>query len=91
MEYSPKNAIPYIAKVDAGTVELVRVDSVSTIVSSGNLIQLFEATWDDDQWRLHREAEVVTTSAYDMVWALIAEATKDGGDDQRMRGAGRDP
>jgi Xaa-Pro aminopeptidase len=78
MEYSPRNANPYIAKVDAGTVELVR-GLGSQVVSSGDLVQLFEATWDDDQWRMHREAEAVTTSAYDMVWSLIADRTKNGG------------
>ena len=78
MEYSPRNAIPYVAKVDAGTVELVRSLGVE-VVSSGDLIQLFEAAWDDDQWRMHREAEAVTTSAYDMAWSLIAEKTRDGG------------
>ncbi len=78
LEYSPRNAIPYIGKVDAGTVELVRALGTE-VVSSGDLMQLFEATWDDDQWRMHREAEAVTTSAYDMVWTLIAEATRDGG------------
>ena len=48
MEYSPRNANPYIGRVDAGTIELVAVFGVE-LVSSGDLIQLFEATWDDDQ------------------------------------------
>ena len=78
MEYSPNNAIPYIAKVDAGTVELVRSLGVE-VASSGDLIQLFEAVWDDDQWQMHREAESVTTAAYDMAWALIADKTREGG------------
>ncbi len=78
MEYSPGNAIPYLAKVDAGTVEKIRGLGVE-VVSSGDLIQLFEAVWDDDQWRMHRVAEAVTTSAYDMAWSLIARSTRDGG------------
>jgi Xaa-Pro aminopeptidase len=78
MEYSPNNAIPYVAKVDAGTVELVRSFGVEP-VSSGDLVQLFEAVWDDDQWRMHLEAEKVTTSAYDVAWSLIAERTRGGG------------
>lgn len=41
MEYSPRNGNPYVAKVDAGTVELVRSFGPE-IVSSGDLIQLFE-------------------------------------------------
>jgi len=78
MEYAPRNGNPYVAKVDAGTVELVRSFGVE-VVSSGDLVQLFEATWDDDQWRMHREAEAVTTSAYDVAWGLIADRTRGGG------------
>ena len=48
MEYSPGNGNPYVSKVDAGTIELVRSFG-ATVVSSGNLIQLFESTWDDEQ------------------------------------------
>ena len=40
MEYSPGNAIPYISKVDAGTVEMVRKTGVE-VVSSMNLTQYF--------------------------------------------------
>ena len=78
MEYSPGNAIPYLGRVDAGTVELVRSFGVE-VVSSGNLIAQFEACWDDEQWALHQQAAEGTTSAYDMVWTLIAERTRDGG------------
>ncbi len=77
MEYSPRNANPYVAKVDAGTVELVRSTGVE-VGSSGDLAQLFEATWDDDQWQMHRAAEVHTCSAYDLVWSLIAERIRGG-------------
>src|SRR6187399_5797 len=45
MEYSPMCAIPYIARVDAGTVELVHAFGVD-IVSSGDLVGRFEAAWD---------------------------------------------
>jgi Xaa-Pro dipeptidase len=78
MEYSPRNANPYVAKVDAGTVELVRSFGPE-VVSSGDLVQRFEATWDDDQWHAHRQAEIVTTSAYDRAWDLIAGRTRHGG------------
>jgi Xaa-Pro dipeptidase len=78
MEYSARNGNPYIAKVDAGTVELIRSFGID-VVSSGDLVQLFEATWDDEQWRMHLEAEAVTTSAYDVAWSFIAEKTRGGG------------
>lgn len=78
MEYSPRAGNPYIGKVDAGTVELVRSFGPE-ILPSGDLVQLFEATWDDDQWAMHRAAERVTTSAFDLAWSLIADRTRDGG------------
>ena len=55
MEYSPKCAIPYISRVDAGTVEAVRELGVE-IVSSGDLVQRFEATWTAAQLASHRAA-----------------------------------
>src|SRR5215831_12236824 len=48
MEYSPRNANPYVSRVDAGLVELVRGFGVE-VLSSGDLVQLFEAAWDDEQ------------------------------------------
>jgi len=55
MEYSPKCAIPYVARVDAGTIELVRQMGVE-VVSSGDLIQRFAAVWDDHAIETHRLA-----------------------------------
>lgn len=78
MEYSPRNANPYVARVDAGTVELVR-SLVPDVASSGDLIQLFEAAWDDDQWAMHLQAEAQTKAAYDVAWGLIAERARNGG------------
>jgi Xaa-Pro aminopeptidase len=78
MEYAPGVSNPYISRVDAGTVEMVRGRGVE-VVSSGDLIQQFEATWDDDQWAMHREAEVHTRSAYELAWGLIAGRCRDGG------------
>jgi|HubBroStandDraft_6_1064221.scaffolds.fasta_scaffold39657_4 Xaa-Pro dipeptidase len=78
MEYSPKNGIPYVGKIDAGTVELVRSIGVD-VVSSGDLIQLFEATWDDDQERSHFDAAVHTDSAYARAWRFIATRVREMG------------
>jgi Xaa-Pro aminopeptidase len=78
MEYSPKTSNPYVARVDAGVVELVRSFDCE-IVSSGDLIQQFEATWDDEQWQMHQAAARVTDAAYGVAWKLIAERTRGGG------------
>ena len=78
MEYSPRNGNPYVSRIDAGTIELVRSFGVE-IVSSGDLIQRFEATWDDEQWQMHLAAAVHTNSAYEMAWRLIAERVRTRG------------
>jgi len=55
MQYSPKNAIPYVAMVDAGTIELVRASGVK-VMSSADLVQKYEACWSDEQLESHRSA-----------------------------------
>jgi len=55
MEYSAENDIPYIAMVDSGTIELIRKLGLK-VVSSGDLVQLFEARWDSAQTKSHFEA-----------------------------------
>jgi Xaa-Pro aminopeptidase len=75
MEYSPRNANPYISRVDAGTVELVKGYHVE-VVPSGDLIQQFEATWDADQERSHFEAATHCRSAYDVAFDFIRDEIK---------------
>ena len=55
MQYSPTCAVPYVAMVDAGTVELIRNLGVE-ILTSANLIQFFEARWSKEQLESHLEA-----------------------------------
>src|SRR6201997_3271725 len=55
MQYSPRNAIPYVSMVDAGTVEMVRSVGCS-VVSSADLVQQFEASWTSGQYQTHLEA-----------------------------------
>jgi Xaa-Pro aminopeptidase len=55
MQYSPKAAIPYVAMVDAGTVELVRGAGVK-VVSSADLVQKYEACWTPEQLESHLAA-----------------------------------
>lgn len=78
MEYSPRAASPYVSRVDAGTIELVRGCGVE-IVSSGDLIQQFEAAWDDEQWAMHLEAARHTDSAYDVAFGLMRDRVRGGG------------
>jgi Xaa-Pro aminopeptidase len=55
MQYSPKNLIPYVSLVDAGTVELIRAQGCK-VVSSADLVQEFEAAWTPEQLESHRAA-----------------------------------
>lgn len=55
MQYSPEAAIPYLSRVDAGTIELVRSFGVEP-VTSANLVQKFEAAWNDEQLAMHEES-----------------------------------
>jgi len=55
MQYSPKNAIPYVAMVDAGTIELVK-SCGAKVASSADLVQKYEACWTAEQLQSHLEA-----------------------------------
>jgi Xaa-Pro dipeptidase len=55
MQYSPNCAVPYVAMVDAGTIELIRGMGVE-IATSANLVQYFEARWSKAQLEGHLEA-----------------------------------
>jgi Xaa-Pro aminopeptidase len=55
MQYSPDAAIPYLSRVDAGTIELIRSFGVE-VVTSADLVQRFEAAWSDSQLAMHEEA-----------------------------------
>lgn len=72
MEYSPRSANPYVSRVDAGTVELVRASDVE-VMSSGDLVQLFESTWSDEQWQMHREAERLVGEGFLKAWKFIVD------------------
>ena len=55
MEYVPQGAIPYVSRVDAGTVELVRAAGPQ-VVSSADLVQYCEARWSAEGLASHRRA-----------------------------------
>src|SRR5262245_30987945 len=78
MEYVPRNANPYVSRVDAGTIELVKSFGVE-VASSGDLVQLFEACWSDEQWTQHLEAAKHTRSAFDAAFSFIAERVRKHG------------
>ncbi len=78
MQYSPNCAIPYVAMVDAGTVELVRGLGVE-VESSAELIQNFEARWTQTALESHLEAGRRVDRVRREAFALIGERTRNSG------------
>jgi len=63
MEYSPGDAVPYLDRVPAGVIEMVR-NAGATVVSSADLVSRFYAVWTDEQLQSHkRAAEIVARVA----------------------------
>ena len=81
MEYSPNNQIPYIGLVDAGTIELVRGFG-KEIVSSGDLVSRFEATWTEEQVRSHFAARDAIDRITEEAFREIGRRVRNGGTDE---------
>jgi Xaa-Pro dipeptidase len=75
MEYSPRNCIPYVSKVDAGTMEVIKGFGVN-VVSSADMLQQYTSVWDKEKWELHLQAADVVSNAVDRVWKFISEQLK---------------
>jgi Xaa-Pro dipeptidase len=76
MEYSPGCAIPYVSRIDAGTVELVR-QAGPAVVSSGDLIQRFSAVWNADAIATHRQASDKLYRVKDRAFDAVARRMRD--------------
>ena len=77
MEYSPANNIPYVSRVDAGTVEAVRQLGVD-VGSSGDLVQRFEAVWTDETYKTHVAASEGLYRIKDRAFAVVRERMQSG-------------
>jgi Xaa-Pro dipeptidase len=77
MQYSPLNTNPYIGLVDAGTVELVRSFGVE-VVSSADLVQVFEARWPPRGLELHLEAGQAIHRILRQAFGMIRNAVAEG-------------
>lgn len=76
MEYSPGDAVPYVDRVPAGVIEMVR-SAGATVESSADLISMFYAVWSDDQRDSHeRAARVVSTIGQEAI--RLAGSRADG-------------
>jgi len=77
MEYFPEGAIPYLSRVDAGTLELLRGYGIE-VVSSAELVQAFLCRWDAAQLDSHRRALAVIDAAKDAAFERIGQAHRRG-------------
>ncbi|MFZ2489087.1 MAG: Xaa-Pro peptidase family protein [Anaerolineae bacterium] len=77
MEYSPRGAIPYVSRVDAGTLELVRGLGVE-VVTSADLVQAVEARLTPAQIAGHRRAAAALLRIKDAAFVHVAHALRDG-------------
>lgn len=84
IQYSPRCAIPYVAMVDAGTLELVRESGVE-VVSSAELIQEFEACLSAAQFESHVEAGRRVDRVRAGAFRFIAENLRSGVDEVAVR------
>lgn len=77
MEYSPGDAIPYLDRIPAGVIEMVR-SAGATVVSSGDLVSRFYAVWTDAQLESHkRAAKLVSKIAQEAIKMAGARADSD--------------
>ncbi len=72
MEYSPEARLPYVSKVDAGTVELVR-HAGAQVVTSADLAQRFDGVLDPEARRDH----VRTGAVLDGIMVAAMERARD--------------
>ena len=84
MQYSPLCAVPYVALVDAGTVELVRSFGV-TVTSSAELVQEFEAVLTDKQFATHLEAGKIIDRVRGSAFKFIGDKLDAGIDELTVR------
>ncbi len=77
MEYFPLGAIPYLSRVDAGTVELVRSLGVE-VVSSAELVQRFLCRWTPHQLASHVRALRAIDDAKDAAFEQVGIALRRG-------------
>jgi Xaa-Pro aminopeptidase len=71
MEYSPGDAVPYVDRVPAGVLEMVRAAGAREVVTSGTLVTRFVASWTPAHVASHRRAAAtireIALDAFDLV------------------------
>jgi Xaa-Pro aminopeptidase len=78
MQYSPNNIVFTISLVDGGTIELLR-GLGKNVVSSADLVALFEATWSEEQIQSHFAARDAIDSITAAAFQEIGRRVRNGG------------
>ena len=78
MEYSPGGGLPYVSRVDGGTIDMMR-ELGASVVSSANLLQLAIAQWDETQVAQHDTAARLVDDVKNEAFALVADRLRAGG------------
>ena len=73
MEYSPGNAIPYVSRVDAGIMELVKRSTGAVIESSADIVQVAVATISPKHLAGHKRAARICLDIKDKAFSWIAD------------------
>lgn len=77
MQYSPNNSIPYVSTVDGGTIELVRSFGIE-VVSSANLVSIFESHLTDEEIEMHANAGEYMHKIKNLAFAEISRRIHQG-------------
>ena len=77
MEYSPRNGLPRVSRVDAGTVELVQ-SMGPQVVSSADLMQYATQRWSPEQLAGHQRAAEALGRIVNEAFARIGQHVNDG-------------
>jgi len=77
MEYSPDAALPYLSRVDAGTVEMVRAAGAS-VLSSADLAQRFDGTLSPEAREDHRGTGLVLNGIMAAAFARVRDRVRAG-------------
>jgi Xaa-Pro dipeptidase len=77
MEYSAGGAVPYLDRIPAGMLELIRTTG-ATVVTSGDLVSHFYARWSDDDLASHRRAAVIVANIARDAHRFAGEQARNG-------------
>jgi Xaa-Pro aminopeptidase len=77
MEYSPGDAVPYLDRIPAGVIEMVRAAG-ATIVSSADLVTQFYAVWSEENLASHLRAAEIVAEVAKRAFKRAGDAAKSG-------------